>query len=384
LQRQADAHSGPPAGLTAFPTAAFDEAGALWVVWVDDLRVIVARSNDQGVTFAPPTIVTRELESIDANGDARPKIALGTEGEIYVAWTRTGSIAYTGDIRFARSLDGGRTFSAPRTINDDGLITGHRFESLSVNASGDVFLAWIDKRDLDAALAAGTPYPGAALYYTWSTDSGETFSPNRKIKDNICECCRLAIEFGDRPWPVMVWRDILPGSIRDHQLLRFDSRDTFSAIGRVAGDNWRIDACPHHGPGFAIDAEGGYHVTWATGDGPKGPGSFYARSLDGGRTFSEPMMLGTMQTLAHADVAALGRYVILAWKERPSPSEVSIRVRTSENGGQTWSEPREVARTSGWSDHPLLLSNGEQVFVSWYTNNEGFRLVGVEAPVEIN
>ena len=132
--------------------------GTLWVTWVEDSHVVVARSEDRGTTFSPGVRVTQAAEPIDANGDARPKVAIGQDGEVFVAWTRTGTRPYTGDIRFARSMDGGRTFSAPRVINDDGLAIGHRFETLAVNALGDVFLVWIDKRDLDAAQAAKEEY----------------------------------------------------------------------------------------------------------------------------------------------------------------------------------------------------------------------------------
>lgn len=363
----------PPADGSAFPTAVLDHDGALWVTWVEDSHIVVARSVDRGETFGQAVRVTREPESIDANGDARPKIAIGASGEVYVAWTRTGAKPFTGDIRFARSIDGGRTFSLPRVINDDGLATGHRFETIRVNDRGDIFLVWIDKRDQEAALAVGNPYAGAAMYYTWSVDRGETFASNTKIKDHVCECCRLAVEFEDQ-WPVLVWRDVMEGSIRDHAVLRFLDRDRVSEVGRVWGDNWRIEACPHHGPGFAIDSEGTYHVVWATGAGAQGAGSFYARSADQGRTFSTPMKLDSGTTLAHADAVTVGQRVTLAWKERPSPGEMSIQVRTSDDGGRTWDAPREIARTAGWSDHPLLLSDGSEMFVSWYTIDEGFRL----------
>lgn len=50
-------------------------------------------------------------EPISADGENRPKLAFGTKGEIYVAYTKPLSKAYTGEIRFARSVDGGRIFS---------------------------------------------------------------------------------------------------------------------------------------------------------------------------------------------------------------------------------------------------------------------------------
>lgn len=137
-----------------------------------------ASSTDRGRSFGDPVEVTDAPEEIDANGDARPKVAVGRDGEVFVAWTRRGVKPYTGDIRFARSTNGGLSFSRPRTINDDGLAPGHRFESIGVNQRGELFMVWIDKRDLEVAVDAGDSCDGAALYYTWSTDSGATFAPN--------------------------------------------------------------------------------------------------------------------------------------------------------------------------------------------------------------
>ena len=167
--------TGPPPGVAVHPTATFDPSGRVWVTWVEDSHVVVAHSSDQGHSFSPGVRVTRKREPLDANGDARPKVAIGGRGEVFVAWTRAGTRPYTGDIRFARSVDDGHTFSEPIIVNDDGLATGHRFETLGVNANGDIFLVWIDKRDLEAAQANDQDYAGAALYYTWSTDGGLTF-----------------------------------------------------------------------------------------------------------------------------------------------------------------------------------------------------------------
>ena len=303
-----------------------------------------------------------------------PKIALAPGGAVFVAWTRSGARPYTGDIRFARALDGGLTFSDPVVVNDDGLTTGHRFETLSVNVAGDVFLVWIDKRDLETATAAGSTYAGAALYYAWSTDGGATFTSNAKIKDHVCECCRIAVAIEDTGWPVLVWRDVLDG-IRDHRILRFLDRDRVSALARVAVDNWRIDACPHHGPSLAIDSEGTYHTVWATGVSPRGPGSFYARSEDRGATFSTPMSIGSPETLGHASVTAAGLRVAVAWKGKSASGDTAIGVLDSTDGGRSWGEAREVVTTTGSSDHPLVLSDGHDLYLSWHTTKEGFRLI---------
>jgi hypothetical protein len=49
----------------------------------------------------------------------------------------------------------------------------------------------------------------------------------------------------------------------------------------------------------------------------------------------------------------------------------------SDDAGLTWSGARALARTSGNSDHPLLVARGIVAFLSWFTAGDGYRLVPV-------
>ena len=55
---------------------------------------------------------------------------------VYLTWTRSGKQRFTGYIRFSRSIDGGRSFSTPVTLNDDARETGHRFNTVHVGPTG--------------------------------------------------------------------------------------------------------------------------------------------------------------------------------------------------------------------------------------------------------
>lgn len=360
---------GPVAPQSSYPTPAFDHRGRLWVAFVEGDAVYVSVSTDQGRTFARAVRVTREPEKVDANGEARPKIAADAAG-LYVSWTRKGAQPYTGDVRFTRSTDGGRTFAPPVTVNDDGLATGHRFDALSLGAGGEVVLAWVDKRDMEAAKARGAAYDGAAVYYARSVDGGRTFAPNAKLKDNACECCRLALARDARGRAVVLFRDILPGGIRDHSLAVLGA----GPPARATFDDWRINACPHHGPSLAITADGTYHLAWFTAEGRAGGGLFYARSSDGGRSYGAPRKLAPPSGASHPYVIASGRAVHVAWKESRGDGS-AVRATRSLDGGATWNETREAASTAGRADHPLLLASARQAYVSWFTDADGYRLI---------
>jgi hypothetical protein len=224
------------------PTSAIDDDGRLWVAYVIGEYVHVARSEDLGGTWSRGVRVNRQPEPIYTNGENRPKIAIGRAGEIYVSWTRVTEGRFAGDIRFSRSLDAGRSFEPVRTINDDGLPTSHRFETLFVDSRGNVYLAWLDKRDQERVLKEGGEYTGAALYYTVSTDSGLGFAANRKVADFSCECCRIAMAETHGGNVAVFWRHIFGDNVRDHGFAILGVDRVVTPLQRPVDDNWRIEA----------------------------------------------------------------------------------------------------------------------------------------------
>lgn len=355
-------------------SAAFDPDGRLWIASIRDRHLFVSRSDDKGKTFSAPVRVTSGPEYIAGDGENRPKIVAAGGGRIYVSYTQSLDAPMTGHVRFSRSLDGGKTFSAPVTVNDDRQVISHRFEALGVNGRGEIHLAWLDKRDLHAARAEGEPYAGAAVYRAVSRDGGKSFA-NSKVLDHSCECCRVAMAIDRDGVPVIAWRHVYDGNIRDHALARLDGT---SAPMRASHDQWRVEACPHHGPALAIDDKGAYHFAWFS-NAPQRAGLFYARSTDQGRSFSKPMAFGDeARAPAHPAVLAIGSRVFLAWKEFDG-EKMTIRVRRSTDGGASWSAPATAAVTAGASDHPFLLSDRGAVYLSWSTAAEGYRLLPLHA-----
>jgi len=353
-------------------TTAFDGKGRLWLASIRGRHLYVSHSDDKGTTLSAPVMVNAEPEDILGDGENRPKIVV-RKGVVYVSYTKGLEKPMTGDIRFSRSLDGGRSFSAPLTVNDNREIISHRFETLEVNDRGQVFLAWLDKRDLSAAIRKGEKYSGAAVYYAVSDDGGASFQPNLKAADHSCECCRVALALDSDATPVIFWRHIFGKNERDHAMLRLDGK---SSPIRVSYDRWEVDGCPHHGGALSIASDDVSHFVWFN-NAPERHGLFYAHSADRGNRFSAPLNFGNFEAQAgHPHVLSLGKAVHVAWKEFDGQNSV-IRGMSSADGGKSWSPSRQLAATTGASDHPLLVADGTQAYLSWNTAQEGFRLIGM-------
>jgi hypothetical protein len=372
-------HSAAPAcadtGLSCATAAtpAFAPDGSLWLAWAAGGRVMVGHSRDPGGTLEVAVAVNPEPERVDSGPDARPKIVVDDKNRIVVAYAVFQDDRYNGRVMVSRSVDGGASFTAPQPITGDA--TSQRFETLALDpADGNLFAAWLDKRNVAAAKAAGKTYPGGALAYSWSLDGGESFMPARIARDNVCECCRLGVAFLGPHRPAILFRNIFGDSTRDHALLAFQDRDATGPLHRVSVDDWEIDACPHHGPSVAIGGKGTIHAAWFT-SGKARKGLFYARSSDDGGHFTAPLPIGdASRRPARPYLAASGDTVRLVWKEFDGET-TGVWLMVSGNDGESWSEPNEIATTADASDHPLLVTHGRQTFLSWLTHAEGFRLI---------
>jgi len=153
-------------------------------------KVVFTWSNDGGKTFTKPVFVSDWYQRFGAMLMGMPALAVDRtngpfRGRLYAAWidVRTGS----GEIRFARSSDGGKTWSPSYVISDNwardssGVPRQAQDDSpdafmpeLAVNKNGVVGATWYDRRDHPDNL-------GYDIRFSASTDGGETFSPGALI-----------------------------------------------------------------------------------------------------------------------------------------------------------------------------------------------------------
>ncbi len=358
---------------TATPVAAPD--GSLYVAWATADHVAVARSRDNGKSFTAAVPVNAEPARIDPGPDARPSIAVGQDGTIFVAYTVLAGADYVGRVYVARSGDGGLTFSTPQPITDD--TASQRFTRLIYDRSGTLFAAWIDKREVAAARQAGRDYPGAALAVARWDGAQKKFTAATVAQSDSCECCRVAAALDGAGHPVIAFRNVFGAKVRDHAVVTLDAKGRPGPVHRVSIDDWHTDVCPHQGPDIAVGPDGAYHVVWFT-EGNARQGLFYAKSTDNGAGFSAPMPIGDPEHgPSRARVVASGNTVWLAWKEFDGKTS-TIRAIRSYDVGKHWTAPMTIAGTKNASDQPMLLVDGAHAYLSWLTHDEGYRLTALD------
>lgn len=363
---------------------ALDSEGKLWRANVNGGYVEVSVSSDLGKTFLKPVRVNLQPQKIGADGEARPKITVSPQGYIYVSWTEALKKPFSGYIWFARSVDGGKTFDAPYIVHQDRSEITHRFDALHVSADGRITVAWVDKRDLLAAKAAGRTYDGAAIYYAVSDNHGASFLPEQKLADSSCECCRIALTSKQDGTVAVMWRHVFEGGERDHMIAEIPVAGKVAVPKRASFGRWKVDGCPHHGPALARGGEGarwwGYHMAWFDGgndESGKQAALFYAR-MDGEAWVSSPAKkFGNMKKqAAHPALLAHGEKVWLVWREKDAGKN-QVWLMQSDDEGKSWGAADMLIETAGAADYPLLLQNGRQVLLVWNTEKEGLKVLAL-------
>jgi hypothetical protein len=149
-----------------------------------------AQIGNQTPTFDQVTPVN--MGGVLSGGGINPA---GLDGQLFLAVDRSGGSTNnniymlasvvppgrsTTDVMFARSTDGGLTFSAPHRINDDPLNPNkwHWFGTFSVAPNGRIDSVWLDTRN-------ASNNTDSQLFYSYSVDGGVTWSPNVAVSNSF-------------------------------------------------------------------------------------------------------------------------------------------------------------------------------------------------------
>lgn len=152
--------------------------------WKGLFAPTVTWSADGGLSFAKPVAIDFLFEFdywlpptfFRAWPSMSPRIATGPEGNLYAVVAANPLGPDDSDIYFSSSLDGGRTWSKPRRINDDITTRDQCFPSIAVSKNGTIHVSFLDRRDDPIDIRYH-------MYYTKSNDQGKTWEPNARVSD---------------------------------------------------------------------------------------------------------------------------------------------------------------------------------------------------------
>lgn len=348
-------------------TSAFAPNGDLWRVWALNQRIHYQISADNGVTFSTPNTITSVKEKVSARGESRPKIAFDRYQGVYISWAMPKEKKYTADVRFIYSSDYGKTFTQPITVNNDNLVTGHRFNEMLVTEEGDISIVWLDSRLLYQLKLEGKPTNGSALYLGRANyRKNQTVFSNEQLANNTCVCCRLAMDYNNHGELAILWRHIYGDNVREFALMTVPTGDKRQKIPhQISYDHWQINGCPHQGGAISVNDNNRYHMVWFN-QGDLGKGIFYAASEDQGITLTKAIAIGDNSAkAAHPHLNSNGKNIDIVWTQYTGTEHQLWHQRSIDNG-QSFAKAKILATTASGSDRPFIIKKGKLSFVSWH------------------
>ncbi|WP_172602238.1 sialidase family protein [Candidatus Nitrosocosmicus franklandus] len=289
---------------------------------ITELRV--SRSLDGGNTFSPAVNPVTGYKSEKAFFD----LSVTGNQTLYLSFldsltneSGTRIIDYPSSFKLVKSVDGGKSFALPSTIDNQNCVCCQTVSAVGLD--GEIYFSWRDSQYEQDIIPVDPNNP-----YNYGFSNGSLFD-----------------DFDYEDYETI--RDIVVRHTVDN-----GTGEEFSPITKVSQDKWYITGCPDAGPGMAFDSVGRLHVAWFTGSktAPNGTGYYYAYSDDKGLTFSESIPL-------------------LTDEEFIPPTQVSVGVDNRDNVWITFSDQRssDVVRYSEIRDdhqgkvHLSIVDNDHQV-----------------------
>ena len=388
----------------AFVAVAFSAAT------ISSMDIFVATSTNGGSTFGAPVQVNRVAGEARVSGEEPPRIALvprrGAAPEIVIVWTAKDGTTWK--LLSARSLDGGRTYSASAPVPGSDSEGSRGWESVAVDATGRVSVLWLDHRDLIAADGAhqhnataasgaapapmvmpkGDPTERAGLsQLMFASLPGATARTTAlSIARSVCYCCKTALAVsGDAVYAA--WRHVYPSGERDIAFtMSTNGGRTFAAPLRVSDDHWKLDGCPDNGPAMAIDASRRAHVVWPTTAEGKSAAAkdamalsiYFAVSPDG-KSFSPRTRVPTRGPASHPHIVMLPNGAsLVAWDEVIDGTRRLGLARATVNAAGAVSFTPVSAPDAGpgqW--YPSLAASSNGAVITWVRQLEKGSTVAV-------
>ena len=293
-----------------------------------------------------------------------PDVAFAPDGTLYVTYVNLqGNGNRPDNLWISSSTDGGRTLSPPTRIA--GALTFQ--PRVTVDPDGPVYVTWLQAEEVGLLRFAGPP---PRIVTVRSDDGGKTFSAPVPVSDASRErvvAPSPVIDDGDL---VVMYQDLKsnrrdfenqPGPPAELPFALVVTRSTDGGRTFSQGSEFESEIVATRRflpflpemPQLAAGSDGRLYATWA--DGRNGDDDVYLRSSsDGGRTWSDARKVndnpgdGTAQFLPNVEVGPGDRVSVLFLDGRNDPGEkimLDAYLATSIDGGKSFENLRLTTRS---------------------------------------
>ena len=263
--------------------------GSVYVVWQDNRHgyenVFLAVSHDRGEHFTQRHISDNLPGSVV---ELRPAIALAPDRHVVVVWQElcSGRDDDCGRIKSARFDPDGAKMGADVRVDQGADGVGKWNPAVAVTRAGIPLVTWVDERDQGAG-----DLRFEHIYFARGRRSDASFRRNVRVDAGPPVTAAVSL---DNKWAptIAVRGPRIYVAWTDFRNYNWDIFLAHSRSGAHFSPNVRVDDSPdferiHDHPTIAVDDRGFVHAAWADRRDTAGDTNlFYARSIDGGRSFA--------------------------------------------------------------------------------------------------
>lgn len=211
------------------------------------------------------------------------------------------------------------------------------------------------------------PSGNGDIFYKRSTDGGSTWSAARRLTWDPGESERPALTTNSNDHVHVVWQDLRSGNWEIYYKRSTDGGSSWSSVQRLT---WNDGASLS--PIVVSDKNNHLHLVWD--DVSSGfHDIYYRRSTNGGMAWSATKRLTWTSHLSATPTIAAdsnNRLHVVYFDDGPGNNEVFYKRST--DGGSTWSAPKRLTWTSGYSFNPVIsVDTDNRLHVVWHDDTPG-------------
>ncbi len=298
----------------------------VYVVWADDTSsnrdIYLISSTDGGRTFGD--VINLSNNTADSHNQEIDVVG----NKVYVAWQDSQrNINGNSNISFVSSTDGGRTFGDVINLSNNAGTSS--FPKVS-SFKNDVYVIWNIDREDEVSTIYGKK---DGVFFAKSTDGGNSFSKE------------IRLNFDEKPGEAQI-------AANDNDVyVVWGSPDPSADQNSNIGDN----------DGNGVGSGGG--------------GIFFAKSTDGGNSFTSPIFIKEKFNSSHnVEIVSHSDELIIAVQGSVNEPEGNqdIFLMKSLDRGNTFSSAKNISNNAGVSECPsTVVSIDNGIFLTWQDNTPG-------------
>ncbi len=330
-------------------------------------------SLDAGKTWSEPVTVNKDIAPVKQarRGNDFQIAAFGNT--VMAIWKTKGGEPWTGKIVVTLSRDLGKTWvKIDSPVSEKFAKVDQGYMDVTVDQEGKFHFVWLDDRE-EAGNTQGLRY---ANYL--DNQQVAVWQDHKDLAASVCTCCWSEIEADIKGNVHVLYREDKP---RDMNVISsFDGGKSWQKPGVVWPFGWQFVGCPHQGGGLVTAQLEGKTVLHAVVWNGKtsNRGLFYSQSSESGK-WSPVIRVGD-DSSASGDIAAIGNDQLAIVYTAGDSEKKQVLMKVSGDGGRSWSKEIKLTQDGVDASHPKIVGalDGFRVFwTEWLDNGNAIGMMSV-------